>query len=606
VEIAFIVKFQLLEVAMLKFCIRIACLLAASLLATHALSQGISDWSDKTICRLAKTTPDNVEYQAEEKRRGLSCGVAVISSSSSFSQSSTTKVKVAMKPDSGDWLEQSIYPFRLQTELLSRVRANWGFAMADFDGDGIDDYFHLGMPAVSGLIYGGDSPEITMSSACDPNSGHPCFHSKPWVFVFSMKNNVTYRIWDGKKQDWVIATGPSATEVTELVIDNNPIEMRAQEANGIKVADFNDDGVPDIFVNDGGMHIIVPGQTHASRPGKNDLYFLSQPDGTWLESTISHVTGTGVRRDKGLIKFTHGASVGDIDGDGDIDIIVTSTDWVGNNGEIMCYVNQSDGHMKVRKCGNQFGFEVELGDIDNDGDLDIVFGGTSHGSAKEWNETQYLPGCNRSRCNGAYNGILLNDGKGNFNRRGFDFGELVDSSNGFTYSTVPAISVADLDGDGDLDVVRSHVGRLYHGAAITIEENIGNGQFRTIMLDEMCDGPKTKSDWALHEGNIIYGCWVYNFKFGDFNNDGLVDIVVNASELMKKNHTSMVHRVLDGTVYLSAGKLTYDTIYPDDADYPLVDFGAVVGTVPKENESQEDIDDELAAFEAELAAELAQ
>ncbi len=65
-------------------------------------------------------------------------------------------------------------------------------------------------------------------------------------------------------------------------------------------------------------------------------------------------------------------------------------------------------------------------------------------------------------------------------------------------------------------------------------------------------------------------------------------------------------RVVDGTVYLSKGNLKYDTVYPDDANYPLVDFGMITGTVPKENESQQDIEDELAAFEAELAAELAE
>ena len=567
-----------------------------------------SSWSDKTICRLAKTTPANTEYQAESSKRGLNCGEAVTSSSvvSDTAKTTSIKLKVAMKPDSGDWLKESIYPFRLKAEMLSRVQTNNGFAMADFDGDGIDDLFHLGMPAVSGLIYGGDSPEITNSSACDPNSGHPCFHSKPWVAVFLIKNDVTYRIWDGKKQDWVITTGPSATEVSELVIDDNSIELKAQEANGIRVSDFNGDGVPDIFVNDVSMQIKVPGKTHAVRPGKNDLYFLSQPDGTWLESTMTHVTGTGVRKGKGLIKFTHGASLGDIDGDGDIDIVVSSSKWVGNNGEVMCYVNQGDGYMKVRKCGNQWGFEVELGDIDNDGDLDIAFGGTSKKAKQEWADVDGMAGCiSYNNCPRNYNGILLNDGKGNFNKRGFEFSSPVDSSNGIAYNTVPAVSVADLDGDGDLDVVRSHVGRLYHGGALTIEENIGNGKFRTIMLDEMCDGPKKKSDWGLHEGVAGAGCFINGFKFGDFNKDGLVDIVANGSQLLKYNQ-GYSQRVVDGTVYLSTGKLKYDTVYPDDKNYPLVDFGAVVGTIPKENATQQDIEDELAAFEAELAAELNQ
>ena len=60
---------------------------------TYSLANDhFASWSDKTICRLAKTTPDNVEYQAELTRRGLSCGGAVTSSSSNNSSINTNSV----------------------------------------------------------------------------------------------------------------------------------------------------------------------------------------------------------------------------------------------------------------------------------------------------------------------------------------------------------------------------------------------------------------------------------------------------------------------------------------------------------------------------------
>ena len=62
--------------------IRVVLILTASLMATHALSQDLSGWSDKTVCRVAKATPDNMDYQAELTKRGLSCGGAITSSSS--------------------------------------------------------------------------------------------------------------------------------------------------------------------------------------------------------------------------------------------------------------------------------------------------------------------------------------------------------------------------------------------------------------------------------------------------------------------------------------------------------------------------------------------
>jgi hypothetical protein len=340
--------------------------------------------------------------------------------------------------------------------------------------------------------------------------------------------------------------------------------MNLQGANTIKLADFNGDGVLDIFASDAGTST-WDGKKNKQKE-KNDLYYLSQPNGIWLESTVTHITGHGVKKGKGLENYTHNATVGDIDNDGDIDIVVPSNRWVGRNGEILCYVNQGDGHMIVRRCGDQFGFEVELGDIDNDGDLDIVSGGGSFNkSIAEWGF--YTAGPER-----AFHGILLNDGTGNFYERGFEFPEHK-NSNGFWYSTVPNISVADLDGDGDLDVITGLVGVDYSGGAMVIEENIGNGQFRTALVDEWCKGPPSKEEWPTWEGGD-YGCFSIGLKLGDFNKDGLVDIVVDAAPHAKKKFNA---RIVDGTVFLSTGKFTYDTIHPDDANYPLADVGDCSG-----------------------------
>jgi hypothetical protein len=110
-----------------------------------------------------------------------------------------------------------------------------------------------------------------------------------------------------------------------------------------------------------------------------------------------------------------------------------------------------------------------------------------------------IHGLRKSTCNGIFSGILYNDGKGNFNQHGFEFPDLK-NSNGFTYQSTPAMAVADLDDDGDLDVIRSHVGNLYAGAGMSIEENLGDGTFNTVFDIEFCKGPKNKGKLANTRG----------------------------------------------------------------------------------------------------------
>tara|TARA_B110000977_G_C10783494_1_gene379586 strand:- start:77 stop:655 length:579 start_codon:yes stop_codon:yes gene_type:complete len=172
----------------------------------------------------------------------------------------------------------------------------------------------------------------------------------------------------------------------------------------------------------------------------------------------------------------------------------------------------------------------------------------------------------------SYHGILLNDGTGNFYERGFEFPQHK-NSNGFWYSNVPNISVADLDGDGDLDVINGLVGVHYQGTAMVIEENIGNGQFRTALVDEWCKGPPSKEEWPQWEGGD-FGCFQISLLLGDFNEDGFIDIVVEGTTFERPSNPK---RIVSGTVFLSTGKFTYDTIHPDDRKNPLAEVGDCSG-----------------------------
>ena len=497
-------------------------------------------------------------------------GGSTENSSSSTANSSTAnsseKVKVAMKPDRGDWISNETgddgLPMWSAHDVKRQMIHNPTFAkystvccvaMGDYDNDGVEDVFIVVSPLSPGMTFENEG------MMCNVEDKSTCYSQAGALVVFKVKQ----RKAKDKDGEYTSATY-TAREESHLLFNDNPLDMAGTTAARIVLMDFNGDGKLDIMISDTGLWI--DGQL----PGKNDVYYLSNEGEGWTESSVTHITGETVQKGKGLKNFSHSLTAGDIDGDGDIDAVVTSVDWVGRNqsqnGEIFCYVNQGDGHMVVRKCGDQFGFEVELGDIDNDGDLDLVFGSNTFAGSDFWDINNRTPGCySKTKCNGAFNGILLNDGDGNFFERGFSFPDEVLLSTGIPMYQISNISVADLDGDGDLDVVRSHTGYNYSGSGMTIEENLGDGTFKTAYYSEHCAGAKTKADLQEWEGGS-QNCWVSEFKFGDFNNDGFVDIYLDGTAADK------VEWLRDGVIYMSTGKFTYDVVQTRDEDYPLIEL----------------------------------
>lgn len=134
-------------------------------------------------------------------------------------------------------------------------------------------------------------------------------------------------------------------------------------------ADFNGDGRPDVYVADHGFDA-------EPYPGQQNLLYLSNADGTWRNATSSLPQ---------VSDFTHGASAGDVNGDGRLDIVVGN---VPQPNPVHPYLLLNDGSgLFIRSDSalptgtgnvlNQFQTRMTsqlLSDLDKDGLADLVVG----------------------------------------------------------------------------------------------------------------------------------------------------------------------------------------------------------------------------------------
>ena len=105
------IKLQLLGVVIMKFYIRVVCLMCVSFMAAHALAQDLSGWSDKTVCRLVKGD-GGAAYVAEASSRGLDCKAPI--------QAKPTKPK----PDSSTANESTFFTDLSIKPVLPHINQN--------------------------------------------------------------------------------------------------------------------------------------------------------------------------------------------------------------------------------------------------------------------------------------------------------------------------------------------------------------------------------------------------------------------------------------------------------------------------------------------------
>lgn len=245
----------------------------------------------------------------------------------------------------------------------------------------------------------------------------------------------------------------------------------------IRIADFNGDGFKDVWQFSVGRN---------NYQGE-DILWLS--DGTGKHWVDSRSRVRGLKPD-----FTHGGTVGDIDGDGDIDVVASSNKGTGNEG-IVCYINDGKANFKRSSCGGRGlpeAANVALADFNGDGSLDAVIGGCLNAGFWCGNE------------------IWLNNGSGKFNEKFADFDDSlrqVDSC----IAMAPFVAAADIDSDGDMDVVYSAVYDNYALNQLVVQENLGGGEFKATKFDvtKMEDyGSSIRNSFTLK------GCTIYDNNRG--------------------------------------------------------------------------------------------
>ncbi len=227
--------------------------------------------------------------------------------------------------------------------------------------------------------------------------------------------------------------------------------LYVQSPNSVTSADLDGDGDMDVLT---------------SSYFGNRLVWLENLDGAGNDVTLHTISST--------IQSPWGVYTADLDSDGDLDVLAASL--AGNS---VTWYENTDGNGTFVLKQSKYAYQANIvmaADMDNDADLDLVWSSKGEGTIK-W--------------------IRNSDGLGNFDTT-FNVEDNV--------STIMSIYPADMDGDGDKDIVSCYMIDA-SSQGVTWYKNIGFGSFGSRILISN----------AVSNVNSVYA--------GDLDGDGDMDLV---------------------------------------------------------------------------------
>ena len=189
---------------------------------------------------------------------------------------------------------------------------------------------------------------------------------------------------------------------------------------------------------------------------------------------VTHLSARSEAIDReGGPAWFRGVAVGDVDGDGDLDLCLTAS---GEEGRTALWMNDGAGDFTIGQALARDGVSPCFGDVDNDGDLDLWLG-----------------------CDG-FDRVFVNDGTGELLAE--EYADLA-GTDAFTRCA----RLVDLDSDGDLDFLafRRETSSVFNS-----------------------NGDDTHTDEAAALGLALPDTVVSTVVYDDFDNDRDLDLIVFA------------------------------------------------------------------------------
>lgn len=336
----------------------------------------------------------------------------------------------------------------------------------------------------------------------------------------------------------------TAIDLSPGFVDSDQ-SLGSWDTRSVALGDVDGDGDLDLATGNDGSASPDPGD-----PGQGNRIWINQ--GGAQGGTASLFVDSGQSLGTGP---TGAVALGDLDGDGDLDLVSGNDNGRGNR----IWINQGGAQAGTEgvflDSGQSLGtwdtHAVALGDIDGDGDLDLATG----------------------NFNGHPNRIWRNDGSAAFSNTDQYLGSV----------STEDLVLGDLDGDGDLDLISGNHdtgARVWlnqggrqggsEGVFIYTEAPLGTGAIRSVALGDL-DG----------DGDLDLVCAVEGGSNGVYRNDGLGAFTDTAQTLGA--NASMAVAIgdidLDGDLdFVSANGASADRIWINDGLMHMTDSAQDLST----------------------------